>query len=89
MSNSVSLEEVEQMAEQLTLPDRLKLISHIRERLSKDEDVALRGESAEAERLRDVEAWLAACDAVAESVPGEFDSAEDLRRIRDERASRL
>jgi hypothetical protein len=43
----------------------------------------------ESERLRRVDAWLAECDAVAESIEGEFDSAEDLRRIRHERARRL
>jgi len=36
-----------------------------------------------------VDAWLAECDAVAESIEGEFDAAQDLRQIREERASRL
>jgi hypothetical protein len=40
-------------------------------------------------RLAEVDAWLAECDAVAESIEGEFDFAEDQRQIREERASRL
>ena len=34
-------------------------------------------------------AALAHCDAVAEQIPGEFDSAEDLRRIREEKVVNL
>jgi hypothetical protein len=36
-----------------------------------------------------VDAWLAECDTLAESIEGEFDSAEDIRQIREERANRL
>jgi len=39
--------------------------------------------------MAQVDAWLAECDAVAESIDGEFDSAKDLREIREDRASRL
>lgn len=39
--------------------------------------------------LEEVDAWLAECDVVVESIEGEFDSAEDLRQIREERASRV
>jgi hypothetical protein len=42
-------------------------------------------ERAREERLAQVEAWLAECDKVAELWEGEFDSAGDLRRIRDEK----
>jgi hypothetical protein len=48
-----------------------------------------REEQAQRTRLAEVDAWLAECDAVAESIEGEFDSAKDLRQIREERASRL
>lgn len=39
--------------------------------------------------LAEVDAWFAECDAVVESIEGEFDAVEDLRQIREERASRL
>lgn len=35
-----------------------------------------------------VEAFLAECDRVAEAIKGEFDSAQELRQLREERASR-
>jgi hypothetical protein len=89
MSNQVSLEDVERMAEQLPAQDRLRLIAHICEQLSENGGDELGNGHTESERLRRVDAWLAECDAVAESIEGEFDSAEDLRRIRHERARRL
>jgi hypothetical protein len=46
-------------------------------------------EKARRERLAKVDAWLAECDAVAESIEGKFDSAEDIGQIRGERANRL
>jgi len=46
-------------------------------------------EQARKARLAEVEAWLAECDAVAEGIEGEFDSVEDLRRIREERQRQL
>lgn len=88
MSNQVSLEDVERMAEQLPAQDRLRLVARICEQLSDGGD-ELSNDHTESERLLRVEAWLAECDTVAESIEGEFDSAEDLRRIRYERASRL
>jgi hypothetical protein len=77
------------MAEQLPPPDRLKLIAHICEQLSKSEVKGAHVGEVEKERLSEVDAWLAECDEVAQSIEGEFDSAEDLRTIRQERASRL
>lgn len=76
------------MAEQLPAQDRLRLVARICEQLSDGGDELSNGHTA-SERLRRVDAWLAECDAVAESIEGEFDSAEDLRKIRYERASRL
>ncbi len=39
--------------------------------------------------LAEVDAWLPECDAVAESIEGQFDSAEDLRQIRENRQQQL
>lgn len=44
-------------------------------------------ERAQQERLVEVDAWIAKCDEVAELWEGEFDSAADLRRIRDQEAN--
>jgi hypothetical protein len=41
------------------------------------------------EREATADALLQELDAIAESIEGEFDSAEDIRQIRQERADRL
>ncbi|MBI1925196.1 hypothetical protein HYR99_13220 [Candidatus Poribacteria bacterium] len=83
MSNRVTFEQVEQLAVQLPPPEQLKLVAHISEWLSQLMPTT-QGTDAECQR-RDyaarVEAFLAACDEVAEQIEGEFDSAEDLRQI--------
>jgi len=93
MSNRVTLEQLEQQVAQLPPHEQLKLVAHISKQLSAmplaTPTEAIAGERARQERLAKVDAWLAECDAVAESIEGEFDSAEDLRRIREERASCL
>lgn len=88
----MSLEKMEQRVAQLSPQEQLKLVAYIAEQLSATPLVAPRreiDEQAQRTRLAEVDAWLAECDAVAESIEGEFDSAEDLRQIREERASRL
>jgi hypothetical protein len=42
-------------------------------------------ERARREREAMADALLAELDAIAESIEGEFDSAEDIRKIREER----
>lgn len=89
MSNRVTLEQVEQLVVQLPPPERLKLVAHICEQLSATPTAESDEEKSRRERLVQVDAWLAECDTVAESIEGEFDSAEDIRQIREERATRL
>lgn len=91
MADAVTLERVEGLAAQLLPQEQLKLLARISERLSQ---LSLTTLDADAERQRReyaarVEAFLAACDEAAEQIEGEFDSAEDLRQIREERAERL
>ena len=92
MSNRVTLKQVEQQVAQLPPREQLKLMAYIAGQLS---TIPLAASTREIEeqtrraRLVEVDAWLAECDAVAESIEGEFDSAEDLRQIREERASQL
>ncbi|MFQ5799686.1 MAG: hypothetical protein ACE5H0_13480 [Bacteroidota bacterium] len=92
MSNKVTLKQVEQQVAQLPPQEQLKLVAYIAGQLSAIPLVVpTRGieEQTRRARLAEVDAWLAECDRVAESIEGEFDSAEDLRQIREERASRL
>jgi hypothetical protein len=89
MSSKVTLEEMEQMVAQLPPPDRLKLVAHICEQLSVKQTAESDEEKERRERLANVDAWLKECDNVAESIEGEFDSAEDIRKIREERANHL
>lgn len=89
MSNRVTLEQVEQLTAQLPPPERLKLVAHICEQLSATKMAESDEEKVRQERLAQVDAWLAECDTVAESIEGEFDSAEDIRQIREERTNRL
>lgn len=89
MSNRVTLEQVEQLAVKLPPSEQLKLVAHISEQLSVTPTVESDEKEARQKRLAQVDAWLAECDAVAESIDGKFDSAEDIRQIRKERANRL
>ncbi|MDI6792211.1 MAG: hypothetical protein QME81_05010 [bacterium] len=74
---------------QLPLPERLKLVAHVCEQLSVMPTMESDEEKARRERLAQVDAWLAECDTVAESIEGKFDSAGDIRQIREERADYL
>jgi hypothetical protein len=89
MSNTVTLEQIEQLVVQLPPPERLKLVARICEQLSVAPMAKNDEEEARREQLAQVDTWLTECDAVAEEIEGEFDSAEDLRQIREERANRL
>ena len=88
MSHRATLDQVEQLAVQLPSREQLKLVAHISEWLSVTPLATPTEESgverAQRERLAQIDAWIAQCDQVAELWEGEFDSAADLRRIRDE-----
>jgi hypothetical protein len=86
----MTLEEMEELAAQLSPQEQLKLLAHISERLSQ---LPSSVQETDAEHQRRnyavrIETFLAACDEVAEQIEGEFDSAEDLRQIREERVGR-
>lgn len=91
MTNTVTFEQVGQLAVQLPPPEQLKLVAYISEQLSGLLRTNLLSSSTGAQRAREVmaDALLADLDAIAESIEGEFDSAEDIRQIREERASRI
>lgn len=92
MENRATLEQVEQLAATLPPPEQLKLMAHICEQLSarsfadetvEDEKTAQRRREQEADEI------LALCDAAAEMWEGEFDSAERIRQMRQERDEQL
>ncbi|MBM3239279.1 hypothetical protein FJZ31_23550 [Candidatus Poribacteria bacterium] len=88
MANMVNLEQAERLVAQLPSQEQLKLVARICEQLSVTPPVVLSEESAEEQarqkRLANLDVWLAECEKVAELWEGKFDSAADLRRIRDE-----
>ncbi len=88
MSQTVTLGEVEQLAAQLPQIERLKLVAHICEQLS------VTATEAEAERMKQVrlqltEELLAECTCFEDDSQGEFDAAQDIQRMREERMSQI
>lgn len=88
MSNQATLEQLKQQVAQLPPDEQLKLAGEISKRLGASIAPAAENdrEQAQRERLTQVDAWIAECEKVANLWKGEFDSAADLRRIRDEEA---
>jgi predicted Zn-dependent peptidase len=91
MPNSVTFEQVEQLAVQLPPPEQLRLVARISEQLSNlMATIASSGmESERQEREAMADSLLAELDAIAESIEGNFDSAKDIRQIQEERSNRL
>ena len=89
MPEPVTLEQVEELATQLPPAERLKLVARVCEQLSVALPTVVPEEQAKEEaehvRMAQFEQWLTACEKVAELWEGEFDSAADVRRMRDER----
>ena len=76
MNGTVTPQQVELLASQLSPADRLKLVARVCDQLS----------SAVPPRMSEAqyEAWAKECEEVASLWQGEFDAVADLRRIRDE-----
>lgn len=91
MSNTVTFEQVGQLAAQLPPPEQLKLVAYISERLSSmlKASLSLNPDSTRRAREAMADTLLAELDAIAESIEGQFDSAEDVRQIREERSNRI
>jgi len=93
MANVVTLRQVEELAGQLLPEQQLRLVNHLSRRLAaaarKPGDRRCPRMQERAQREAAADALLAELDAIAESISGEFDSAEDIRQIREERSSRL
>jgi len=93
MAKPVTLEQVEELAAQLSPQEQLKLVAHISERLSNTLPGALVEGSIEErirkERLQLAEELLAEVEDIKDDSQGEFDAAETIRRMRDERIAQI
>ena len=89
MTETVTLAQVEELAARLPLAERLQLITHVCEQLRVSlPALALEQEAKDQkgqEQVMKLDQWLAECEVVAELWTGEFDSAAEVRRMRDER----
>ncbi len=94
MSISLTFEQLEQQMTQLPPHEQFQLLARISEKLGaftrnlvpekETEEKRTRQETATPASSAKFDAWLAECDRVAELWEGTFDSAADLRRLRDE-----
>lgn len=91
MFTKETLDQVEQLAMQLPPTEQLKLMAHISDKLSRLGITVPPADAEQVQREREAmaDALLQELDTIAESIEGKFDSAEDIRQIREERANRL
>ena len=82
--SKVTLEQMEQLAFQLPAPERLKLAARICEQLSTSV-TEKEAKQLWQVRLQLAEELLAECDDIEDDSQGKFDTAEDIRRMRQER----
>lgn len=92
MPESVTFEQIEMLVVQLPPKDQLRLLAHVSERLSTTLPAAPDSTRPHEDRVRDDRLQLAKilCDEVDEVTDdacGEFDAAEDIHRLREERGS--
>jgi hypothetical protein len=94
MPGSVTLEQVETLVVQLPTKDQLRLLAHISERLSGTLPVVPAVESPHEHSVRDERLQLATIlcaevEDIANDARGEFDAADDIHRMREERLTQL
>jgi len=83
MATRTILERLEQQIAQLPVRDQLKLIARISERLS------ITPLDTEKQYVGDADELLALCDAAADMWEGEFDAAQEIRQMRQERDEKI
>lgn len=94
MAVTVSLESVKELASQLPPQEQIKLVAHISERLVEGISLPVtvsekEEEQLHRERTREAAAILRECDRAAAAFTRKTDSAETIRRIREERHRQL
>jgi hypothetical protein len=90
MTNTMTVDQIEQLTVQLPLQEQMRIVARITQRLS---ELLLSETDGEArnrkEYAQQVEAFLKMCDESAAETISAVDSAEDIRQLREERMSRL
>jgi len=86
---SPTVEELERLAAQLSPREQLQLVARIAEKLSQFLSFPASIREPEEkygtpQQPAKMEAWLLECERVADLWQGSFDSAADLRRLREE-----
>ena len=92
MAETVELEEIERLIEQLPPVQRLKLIARICEQLSTVtaiDQMESEAEKTRNERVRLAKQLLSEVKDVEDDSQGEFDVVEDIKRLRQERIKRI
>jgi len=94
MGSTVNLEQIEELAAKLPQQEQLKLVARICERLIEAVSKTVTGDKKETEMLRreralEATSILRECDLAAAAFTRKTDSAETIRRIRDERHRQL
>jgi DNA-binding LacI/PurR family transcriptional regulator len=87
MSNNVTLEQVEQLAAQLPQREQLKLLNRLSERLT--ETIFPSVTANKRERMQEAAAILHECDRAAVAFTRKTNSAETIRRMREERYQQI
>ena len=87
MSNRMTLEQVEQVAVQLPPPEQLELLKRLSEQLTETTSPPVT--VSRKRRTREVAAFLRECDRAATAFTRKTDSAEAIRRMRDERCRQI
>lgn len=92
MATQLSTDHLEQQISQLPLHEQLRLAAHICARLSvsaQADTLTKEEESLERKNQIETEELLALCEAAAEKWAGEFDSAAELRQLRQGRDEQI
>lgn len=87
MATKVTLEKIEEQAVKLPFQEQLELVSRLSNRLTKI--VPYPATESRKKVVEKVASILRECDAAAEAFSQKSDSAETIRRIRDERHANL
>ena len=86
MTNTVTLDHVERLAEQLPLPAQLQMVARIMQRLSASLFSAAKSAKTSESYAERIEAFLKLSESQAAETIGEVDSAEGIRAVREDRA---
>ncbi len=92
MSETVALEQIEKMVEQLSPAQQLKLVAIICEHLSTMstiEEIEGNMKGTRQKKLQLAENLLAEVDDVEDDSEGKFDATKDIRRLREERTEQI